>query len=115
MVAKEKQQSKNSSISTIRFVKCNDFKVGSIVLAKQKYSIPWPSKVLEIESERVFVYFFGDKRSGYVSKIEIYDFIWSATAIKSSIISKKKPRSYTTGIMEVEMLIGIPSEKSLLN
>lgn len=50
------------------FIKINDFKVDSIVLAKQLYSFPWPAKVLKIEKDRIFVYFFGDKRCGYVSK-----------------------------------------------
>lgn len=102
---KTKIQSKNSSISTIRFVKLNNFAVDSIVLAKQKYSFPWPAKILNIEKERVFVYFFGDKRSGYISKFEIYDFILSTNAIKASIASKKKPHAYLTGISEVELLM----------
>lgn len=108
-------ETKSLSLSKVQFVKLHDFKVNSIVLAKQKYSVPWPSKVLKIEKERVFVYFFGDKRSGYVPKIEIYDFILSVSAVRSVIASKKKQQSYATGIGEVEVLMGITSENSLLN
>lgn len=111
---KVKSQCKNLIISTIQFVKLHDYNVDSIVLAKQKYSTPWPAKVLKIEKNRVFVYFFGDKRSGFVSKFEIYDFFLSVSAIKSTIASKKVHRSYYTGIAEVELSMGIPSEKSLL-
>lgn len=111
-VDKKKTQNK---LSTIRFVKLNDFTVNSIVLAKQKYSIPWPARVLQIEKERVFVFFFGDKRSGYVSKGEIYDFILSSNALKSAIASKKKPRTFCTGVAEVELLLGIQYKKSVLN
>lgn len=112
---KAETQTRSSIVSTIRFVKLNDFKIDSTVLAKQIYSIPWPAKVVRIEKERVFVYFFGDRRCGYVSRIEVYDFILSASAIKAKIASKNTPRTFSTGIAEVEMLIDIPSEKSLLN
>lgn len=110
-----KRQSKNSSVSAVRFVKLNDFKVDSVVLAKQKYSIPWPARVLKIEKNQVFVYFFGDKRSGFVSKSEIYDFILSKNAIKLTLSARKKQRGYLTGISEIELLLGVPQEKSLLN
>lgn len=112
---KPKTQTKSLCSVKKQYVKLHDFKVDSVVLAKQKYSVPWPSKVLKIERERVFVYFFGDKRSGYVPKNEIYDFILSVNAIKSTIASKKNHRSYTLGIAEIEMLMGIKSENSLLN
>lgn len=110
---KKKQQTKICVLS--QFVKIIDFKVDSIVLAKQKYSVPWPSKVLKIEKERVFVFFFGDKRSGYVARSEIYDFYLSAKAVKLLVESKKIPRTYCTGIVELEMLMGIPRGESLLN
>lgn len=106
-------QSESLSLSKIQFVKLNDFAVNSIVLAKQKYSKPWPSRVLNIEKDRVFVYFYGDKRSGYVEKTEIYDFILSVNAIKAKIASKKIERSYMTGLVEIEALLNIPREYSL--
>lgn len=102
-------------MSNVQFVKLSDFNVNSIVLAKQKYSIPWPSRVLKVEKERMFVYFFGDKRVGYVSKDEIYDFILSKSAIKSVIASPRKKQSYLTEIFEVQSLLGIPSDDFLLN
>lgn len=113
---KEKSQIKNTAISTIRYVKLSDFEVNTVVLAKQKYSIPWPARVLKIEKDRVFVYFFGDKRSGFVFKSEIYNFVLSASAIRATIQSKKKPpRTFCTGIAEVETIFKIPCNESLLN
>lgn len=100
-------------VSTIQFVKLNDFTENSIVLSKQKYSIPWPSKVLKVEKNRVYVYFFGDKRCGYVNRSEIYDFILSARAIKSKIATHKIQRAYITGLTEVESLLKIPRKHSL--
>lgn len=115
-VNKEKSQIKNTTISTIRYVKLSDFEVNSVVLAKQKYSIPWPARVLKIEQDRVFVYFFGDRRSGFVLKSEIYNFLLSASAIRATIQSKKKPpRTFCTGIAEVETIFKIPCNESLLN
>lgn len=110
---KKQQQTKISVRSS--FVKISAFKVDSIVLAKQKYSLPWPAKVLQIEKERVFVYFYGDKRSGYVAKSEIYDYHLSLKVVKLAIESKKNPLTYRTGVVEVEKLMGIPSELSVFN
>lgn len=36
----------------------------SIILAKQKYSCPWPATILNIENNKVLVHFFGDNRTG---------------------------------------------------
>lgn len=107
-------KAKLKSLIVVRnlFVKSSDFKIDSIVLAKQKYSIAWPAKIVRIEKQRVFVYFFGDKRCGYVQKDEIYDFISSIYGIKSQISSKNTPKSYSTGIAEVEILLGISSSGS---
>lgn len=110
-----KSSSKQLTKTEFTFVKLNDFKIDCIVLARQKNSFPWPARVLNIEKNRTFVYFFGDKRSGHVANSEIYDFILSGIAIKSTLQSRKKFRGYLTGLAEVEMLLCIPSEQSLLN
>lgn len=106
----KKNKSENLKISANRYVKLCGFGVESIVLARQKYSCPWPAKVLKIEAEKVFVYFFGDRRNGYVNKSEIYDFVLSSNAIKNTLKSKKIQQTYVTGIREVEMLMGIAHE-----
>lgn len=46
--------------------------VGQNVLAKQKYSVPWPAKVVAIRSKSVDVYFYGDGRCGPVKRIDIF-------------------------------------------
>lgn len=102
VINKKEQQTKISVRA--QFVKIIDLKVDSIVLSKQKYSVSWPSRVLNIEKERVFVYFFGDKRSGYVAKSEIYDFLLSKKAVQSLLGFKKNPRAYRSGIAEIDML-----------
>lgn len=114
IVIEKKQPQTQISVRT-QFVKISVFEVDQIVLAKQKYSLPWPARVLQIEKERVFVYFFGDKRSGYVAKSEIYDFVLSAKAIKSVLESKKKQLTYVTGVIEIEKLLGITCDESISN
>lgn len=103
-----------SSTCTVH-VKSKNFTVNSIVLAKQKYSIPWPARVLKINSDSVYVYFFGDTREGFVDPSEIYDFANSTDSIRSVIRSNRKPRYYIDGILEAEQLLGIPKHISILN
>lgn len=102
-------------LDTIKtYVKLLFFKENSIVLAKQKYSIPWPARVLKVEKDKVKVYFFGDKREGTVNSSEIYDFEKSVGAVKLVITSKKIPRGFATGIREIELLLGVPSKNSVI-
>lgn len=116
----DRNQTKETKILSqpnTHFVKLSDFQVNSVVLAKQPYATPWPSRIERIDKNRVFVYFFGDKRFGYVNKTEIYDFILSANAIKSVIAAKsiKYYQAYVTGIAEVQFLLGISSGDSFFN
>lgn len=97
------------------FYKLNTLEKDLIVLAKQKYSIPWPARILKVEKNKVLVYFFGDKRTGFVSSVEIYDFMKSFHALQSIILSKKKPAGFLTGVREVELLLGVSAADSILN
>lgn len=106
----KKKKSDNLQISVNRYVNLSNFCVDSIVLAKQKNSFPWPAKVLVIEEKKVFVFFYGDKRSGYVDKTEIYDFILSLNAVKNKLNSKRIQKTYVTGVREVELLLRITHE-----
>lgn len=83
-------------------------------MAKQKYSSPWPARILNIQGDTVWVYFFGDKRTGPVSSSELYDYVKSIEALKS-YLAVKKPRAFITGIREVENLLKIPRANSVLN
>lgn len=106
---------KNCLATIKRYVKLENFKKNSIVLAKQKHSIPWPARILEVEKSKTTVYFFGDKREGAVNSSEIYDFKKSLDAIKLVLSSKRIPRGYITGIREIEHLLDISFENSILN
>lgn len=57
----------------------------------------------------------GDKRTGYVSSSEIYDYGKSFAALRSTVLVKKKPHGFLTGIKEVELLLGLDGAKSVLH
>lgn len=76
-------------VKRVDFVKVKTFYTNDIILAKQKYSLPWPAQILNVDKDKISVYFFGDRRTGFVSSSELYDFRKSSPALKS-IISKKK-------------------------
>lgn len=97
------------------FIKLESFGIGSICLAKQKYSCPWPARVEKIEGDKILVFFFGDKRVGYVESSEIYDFTKSLKAVESILFAKRIPRGYKTGVVEIEYLLGIDNTQSILN
>lgn len=114
-VAPAIEPSKKRIVKRADFYKLNTLEKDLIVLAKQKYSIPWPARILKVEKDKVLVYFFGDKRTGFVSSVEIYDYIKSFHALQSIILSKKKPAGFVTGVREVELLLGISAADSVLN
>lgn len=115
VLAKTQEKSSLVSVKRPEFVKLTNYDIDSIVLAKQKYSIAWPARILEIKKDKIRVYFFGDKREGFVNPSEIYDFKKSAEAVKAVISAKIKPRGYLTGIRETEMLLGIPEHCRIEN
>lgn len=96
-------------------VKLSTFKVNDIVLAKQKYSCPWPSRVLRIRKDRVLVYFFCDKRNGTVDSTEIYDYAESYSGLKFLLFGQKQPETFALGVREVELLLGISDGNSIFN
>lgn len=106
---------KNVIVERINFIKLDEYKENCLILAKQKYSVPWPARILKITKEKILVYFLGDKREGSVLPQEIYDFQKSSKALKSLVASKRKHRGYLTGIREIELLLGISEEQSVLN
>lgn len=108
-------EKKNIIVKRVDFIKLNEFKVNSIVLAKQKYSQPWPARIVKIAKEKVQVYFFGDKREGFVASQEIYDFRKSTEALIPVLKSKNQKRGYLAGIREIEMLLNVPQEQSILH
>lgn len=117
IIAEEKRNNQNcASLERKKvFVKLTNYKENSIILAKQKYSVPWPARILKVSKDRIKVYFFGDKREGTVNSSEIYDFKQSVDAVKLVLSSKKTPRGYATGIREIELLFGIPISHTIVD
>lgn len=87
--------------------------VGHFVLAKQKYSVPWPSKISAVNKDSVHVYFFGDGRSGLVKKCDLYSVCDSKDIMIDCL--KRNITNYRKGIIEMEKIIGIPDNLSMTN
>lgn len=92
--------------------KCDEIRIGKIVLGKQRYSVPWPSRIVSIHKSHVNVFFFGDGRIGPVKLNDIYEFSDSIDEIKRCL--KSQGYNYGKGIREAEMIIGIPEHLSLV-
>lgn len=57
---------KQSVVKKLEMVKSLNYDVNDIVLSKQKYSVAWPSRIMEIKKSSVKVYFLGDDTHGIV-------------------------------------------------
>lgn len=95
--------------------KCKKCQIGKIVLSKQKYSIPWPSKILNIHKNFVEVHFFGDGRTGRVNINDVYEFENSIDEIKRCLGIPLYRKCYMKGVREAEYLLGIPESISITN
>lgn len=97
----------------IKGKKLDAIAVGDYVLARQKYSVPWPAKILTIKSKFVNVYFYGDGRKGPVKREEIYSFSDSHDVILGCL--RRNIPAYLKGIRELEMISNIPPALSITN
>lgn len=87
--------------------------IGGIVLAKQKFSVPWPSQIRAIKKDSVDVFFFGDGRTGPVKKCDLYSISDSKEIMISCL--KRNIFNYKKGIIEMERIFGVPDSLSVLN
>lgn len=87
--------------------------VGQLVLAKQKYSVPWPSKIIAIKTDSVSVFFFGDGRCGPVKKCDLFSICDSRDIMIDCI--KRNITDYRKGIIEMERISGVPQNMSITN
>lgn len=97
---KKNQPSKNVSIE-----------IGQLVLAKQKFSVPWPSKIMSIKKDSVHVYFFGDGRCGSVKKCDLFSICDSKEIMINCM--KRNITDYRKGIIEMERISGVPDNSSI--
>lgn len=91
-------------------------KIGDIVMAKMATFNAWPSRIVDFttsKKKKANVYFFGDGRNGLVELAEIIPFTDCHELIR--LIATRKVSTFHKGIAEVERLLGVPAELSLLN
>lgn len=89
--------------------------VGQLVLAKQKYSVPWPSQILTVKKDSVHVYFFGDERCGLVQKCDLFSIADSRDIIINCLNRKNEIADYRKGIIQMERILGVPDSLSITN
>lgn len=99
---------KNEKANVLKVVE-----VGQNVLAKQRYSVPWPAKVLAIRSKAVDVYFYGDGRTGPVKRDDLFSIPNSRHVILECL--RKKIPNYMKGIIELERVSNVPDRMSIIN
>lgn len=85
--------------------------VGDILLARQKYSVAWPSKVIAVRAESVDVYFFGDGRTGCVKRNELSQIHNSTEVILQNL--RRNVSGYSKGIVELERIMSVPDNLSV--
>lgn len=87
--------------------------VGQLVLAKQKFSVPWPSRISAVNKDSVYVYFFGDGRSGSVKKCDLFSIFDSKDIVVNCL--KRNITNYRKCIIEMEKILGVPDNLSMTN
>lgn len=87
--------------------------IGELVMARQKYSVPWPSRIVAVRKRNVDVYFYGDGRVGAVKKEDLSTIGESKAVIVSCL--KRNIHNYRKGIIEIERISLIPDHLSILN
>lgn len=100
---------KKNFLDSKQSVKAND-----IVMAKMKTYSAWPAQVLTFATnkKRASVHFFGTNNSGSVDAIEIIPFEQCHDVIKLLLL--RKMGSFHKGVFEIETILGVPPEMSLL-
>lgn len=88
--------------------------VGDIVMAKMKSFSAWPGRIegFTKDKKRAQIYFFGTHDIGSVEVKEIVAFNRSENMIRLLLLRVNGP--FHKGILEIEALLGIPHEHSLL-
>lgn len=88
--------------------------VGNIVMAKMKTYSPWPSRIdgITANGQRAIVYFFGSNNVGTVAVSEIVPLGDCHHLIKLLLL--RKVSEFHKGVVQIERLLNIPPEMSLL-
>lgn len=114
IVKNTKSQQRSTALCKTSHLKKNIvIEVGQLVLAKQKHSVPWPSRIIAIKKDSVSVFFFGDGRFGPVKKCNLYSVCESKDIILNCL--RRNITDYKKGILEMERILGMPENLSLVN
>lgn len=84
--------------------------VDAVFMAQMKGYSPWPSRISNINKKRVSVFFFGTSNTGTVDLSEIVPMDHCSNIIRLLLL--RKTSYFLKGVLEAELCLGIPAEKS---
>lgn len=115
---KGKKNKKNNALvkprSIIKPKPCERVEIGQIVLCKMRGFAEWPALVIDIHNNLITIQFFGDNTTHKAALNNFFKFEDCHDIILNHIRTKKTPL-YTKSVLEAERVLGIPTEKSLIN
>lgn len=88
-------------------------RVNDLVMAKMRTYCAWPAQVIDVKGKRTEVYFFGTAQKGTVNTANVKLFIESHQKIRR-LLPRLNPQ-FIKAIREVETILEIPEENSILN
>lgn len=99
-----------------RDFKASNLSVGSgdLIMAKMATYSPWPARLnaFSNNNKRAHVFFFGENNTGQVNVSEIVPFEHSMNVIRLLLL--RKVSSYHRAIAEIESILKVPPQLSLL-
>lgn len=93
---------------------CENVKIGEVLLCKMRGYCEWPCLVTGFEKNPIEIEFFGDHTSHKAAISNFFSFVNNSDNIISNL-KPKKNTLYRKSVIEAEMLMGVPSEESILN
>lgn len=90
-----------------------DLKEDDLVMAKMKSFCPWPARIIRVKGKRTDVFFFGTNQTGTVDTNQIRLFCDCSQEIKRLLL--RHNLSFIKAVKEVEVILKIPDNLSILN
>lgn len=93
--------------------KAVNLKIGDVTLCKLRGYCEWPCFVTSLDNNMIEVEFFGDHTS-YKAKIDKFFDIQESFDVILNNLQRLKSPLYKKSIKEMEIVLGIPPESSML-
>lgn len=92
-----------------------ELKKGNLILAKMKGYDPWPARIIELNKCNMKCYFYGANNTGSVGRKHVIPFADAFETVRLICVGRKRHHiEFVKGIREIEILCGIPKQRSCL-